>query len=98
MLVPLASAQEHKTYTIPFRQVHHRILVDVEVGRTTATLLLDTGAQLSVRDRGKSDDCELRLALHGGKFGLACGDHDFTNAYVQPDVHIPWRKVCATPR
>lgn len=90
LVIGVVSAQaQHRTYRVPFREINHRILVDVDVSGKPATLLLDTGAQLSVRDRGRSDDCELRLAHpRDGTFALACGYHNFTNAYVQPDVYI----------
>jgi aspartyl protease len=45
-----ALAQEHRTYTVPFRVVHGLILLDRQVNGKPATLLLDTGANNSVVD------------------------------------------------
>lgn len=58
---------------VPFREVNHRILVNVEVDGSPATLLFDTGARVSVLLYQKGHDCKLRLAHRAqSKFALAC--------------------------
>ena len=47
-----AQAQERKTYTVPFRSVNSLILLDGQLNGKPATLILDTGAQLSLLDSG----------------------------------------------
>ena len=44
LLVPAVHAQERKAYTVPFHSVNGMILLDAQVNRKPAGLLLDTGA------------------------------------------------------
>ena len=89
-LACVALAQEQpRVFRVPFREVNHRILVNVEVNGTPSTLLLDTGARVSVLFNQKGYDCELRLAHHTqGKFALACNDRAPGVGFIIPEKEV----------
>lgn len=64
-----------RVFRVLFREVNHRILMNVEVDRRPSTLLFDTGARVSVLFNRKGQDCKLRLAQRmEGKFALSCNN------------------------
>ena len=48
LFASVASAQEHKTFAVPFHTVNGLILLDVKVNEKPAAVLLDTGAQTTI--------------------------------------------------
>ena len=86
----VALAQDQpRVFRVPFREVNHRILVNVEVDGTPSTLLLDTGARVSVLLNQKGYDCELRLARRTqGKFALACNDGAPSVGFIIPEKEV----------
>lgn len=86
----VALAQEQpRVFRVPFREVNHRILVNVEVDGTPTTLLLDTGARVSVLLNQKGYQCKLRVADRPkGKFALACNDGAPTVGFISPEKQV----------
>lgn len=86
----VALAQEQpRVFRVPFREVNHRILVNVEVDGTPTTLLFDTGARVSVLLNQKGYDCKLRVAHRPkGKFALACNDRAPTVGFISPEKEV----------
>ena len=83
-------AQEQpRIFRVPFREVNHRILVNVEVDGTPTTLLFDTGARVSVLLKRKGPDCELRLTHRTqGKFALACNEDAPRVCFIIPEKEV----------
>ena len=73
-------AQEHRTFTVPFHTVHGMILLDGQINGKPATLLLDTGANVSIVDYRVAGFPALKLdALRStGKTGAegSCASHE----------------------
>ena len=86
-----ASAQEH-TFRIPFREVNHRILVDVKVDDRPATLLFDTGARASVLLGTVGYD--LQLHLKHGKF-FSGGETNVAFQKAEVKTQKPARRTLA---
>ena len=85
----ISDKSQHQAFRIPFREVNHRILVNVEVDGTPTTLLFDTGARVSVLLMRKGHDCELRLAHRKqGKFALACNDDAPCVGFIIPEKEV----------
>lgn len=86
----VALAQEQpRVFRVPFREVNHRILMNVEVDGRPLTLLLDTGARVSVLLNQKGHDCELRLEHRTqGKFALACNHGAPTVCFIMPEKEV----------
>jgi hypothetical protein len=83
-------AQEQtRIFRVPFREVNHRILMNVEVDRMPSTLLFDTGARVSVLLNQKGHACKLHLA-HGmqGKFALSCNDVAPGIGFIIPEKEV----------
>jgi hypothetical protein len=83
-------AQEQpRVFRVPFREVNHRILMNVEVDRMPATLLFDTGARVSVLLNQKGHDCKLRLAHRmQGKFALSCNEIAPSIGFTIPEKEV----------
>lgn len=91
LLAGAAAAQEQpRKFTVPFREVNHRILIEVEVdGGAPATFLVDTGARVSVLFDPTGHDCGLRLAHHThGKFALACDGSSPSVGFTVPESEV----------
>lgn len=70
-------------FSIPFREVNHRMLIDVNVDDHPATLLFDTGAAASVVLRKTHNDC--KLFMHRGQF-FCVGETSV--AFQQPEEGV----------
>lgn len=83
-------AQEQpRVFRVPFREVNHRILMNVEVDRMPATLLFDTGARVSVLLNRKGHDCKLRLPHPmQGKFALSCNEIAPSVGFIIPEKEV----------
>ena len=85
----ISDNSQHQAFRIPFREVNHRILVNVEVDRMPATLLFDTGARVSVLLNQKGHDCKLRLAHPmQGKFALSCNEIAPSIGFIIPEKEV----------
>ena len=84
--VRFAAAGEDQTFRIPFREINHRILIDVEVEGKPRVLLFDTGARVSLLTKGSS--CTLRLERHHGNLNFSCGDEAVTAAFQKAEVQF----------
>lgn len=86
-LAGTATAQP-STFRIPFREVNHRILVDVNVDGRPATLFFDTGARVSVWYHRTADDlktCRLRVARSGN---FVCDGDAPDVGFVRPENEV----------
>jgi hypothetical protein len=86
VLVGAAVAGEGKTYRIPFREINHRILIDVEVEGKPRVLLFDTGARVSLLT--KCSGCNLPLERHRENLSFSCGDEAVTAAFQRAEVQF----------
>ena len=78
------SAQPH-TITVPFREINHRILIDLEIGGKAATLLFDTGARVSIWVSRDRQTCGLILVDPREKLGLECSHEAPSVAFIPLD-------------
>lgn len=86
-LAGTATAQP-ATVSIPFRQVNTRMLVDVTINKHKVTLLVDTGAALSIWMHNTREDlvkCTLRISRSGEV--LCVGDAPGV-AFVSPEKEV----------
>jgi len=77
-----AVAGEGQTIRIAFREINHRILIDVRIDGKPATLLFDTGARVST-----FGNCGLILTSKE-KLTLTCSDEEVTVAFVAPEKGV----------
>jgi len=89
LLCPLARAQEHRTFIVPFHTAKGLILLDVELDGKPAVLMLDTGAQDSFVVK-----FDYPIAMHEHSDGTLTF-HTRKNPqdrlalyYAEPDVHV----------
>ena len=81
--------EQSRVFRVPFREVNHRILVNVEVDRMPSTLLFDTGARVSVLVNQKGHACKLRLAHRmQGKFALSCNEVAPSIGFILPEKEV----------
>ena len=81
--------EEPRVSRVPFREVNHRILMNVEVDGAPTTLLFDTGARVSVLLKQKGHDCKLRLAHRmQSKFALACTEGAPSVGFLLPEKEV----------
>ena len=83
-----AVVAQPRTYTVPFREINHRILVEVEAESKRHVLLFDTGARLSVLFGQKQGfDCRLRIEHRYDELTLSC-DGEASVAFQKAEVEF----------
>ena len=82
----ISAQEQHQTFRIPFREINHRILIDVNVKGKPYVLLVDTGARVSALV--KDSLCKLRVKRHHDRLGFSCDDDIATVAFQKAEVQF----------
>lgn len=86
VILALVVPSHAQTFRVPFREINHRILIDVEVEGKPRVLLFDTGARASLLTKGSV--CTLRLERNRGNLSFSCDEEAVTATFQKAEVQF----------